>query len=85
MKHPEVPVCLSIFADGRLIGQAVANRYRNILAAARYGSGRHGFMFMPPVGVSFEPRSISVRRSIDSTALAASAGRDNRAAVSRTR
>ena len=48
--HPEAPVCLDIFADGRLIGQTLANRYREDLARAGLGSGRHGFEFRLPRG-----------------------------------
>ncbi len=33
--HPEAPVCLDIYAGGRLIGQVLANRYREDLAASR--------------------------------------------------
>ncbi len=41
--HPEAPVCLDIYAGGRLIGQALANRYREdlkrpVLAAAATAS-----------------------------------------------
>ncbi len=42
---PEMPVCLDIYAGGRLIGQALANRYREDLAKANLGSGRHGYVF----------------------------------------
>ncbi len=30
--HPDAPVCLDIYADGKLIGQVLANRYRKELA-----------------------------------------------------
>ena len=30
-EHPEAPVCLDIFAGGELIGQVLANRYREDL------------------------------------------------------
>ena len=30
MEHPEAPVCLDIYTSGRLIGQVLANRYREI-------------------------------------------------------
>ena len=33
--HPEAPVCLDIYAGGRLIGQVLANRYREDLRASR--------------------------------------------------
>ncbi len=40
---PEAPVCLDIYAGGKLLGQALANLYREDLAAAGLGSGRHAF------------------------------------------
>jgi hypothetical protein len=45
--HPEAPVCLDIYADSGLIGQTVANQYREDLEQAGLGSGRHGFTFTP--------------------------------------
>ena len=48
--HPEAPVCLDIYAGGRLIGQTLANRYRADLERAGLGSGRHSFAFTPPPG-----------------------------------
>ena len=53
--HPEAPVCLDIYAAGRLIGRVLANRYREDLERAGLGSGRHSFSFAPPAGVSFAP------------------------------
>jgi Hint domain-containing protein len=67
--HPEAPVCLDVFAGGRLIGQVLANRYREDLEQASIGSGRHSFTFTPPNGLIFNPRTIEVRRSADGTAL----------------
>jgi hypothetical protein len=69
-EYPEAPVCLDIFAGGRLIGQALANRFRDDLAHAGLGSGKHGFEFIPPPGFAFAPSAIEVRRSIDGTGLA---------------
>ena len=48
--HPEAPVCLDIYADGRLIGQVLANRYRADLAPTGIGGGHHSFAFAPPAG-----------------------------------
>ncbi|HEY0909633.1 MAG TPA: Hint domain-containing protein [Bradyrhizobium sp.] len=73
-EYPEAPVCLDIFADGRLIGQTLANRFRDDLAQAGIGSGRHGFEFVPPLGLVFAASSIEVRRSIDGARLALSIG-----------
>jgi hypothetical protein len=67
--HPEAPVCLDVFAGGRLIGQVLANRYREDLEQASIGSGRQSFTFTPPDGLIFNPRTIEVRRSADGTAL----------------
>ena len=67
--HPEAPVCLDVFADGQLIGQVLANRYRDDLQRAGLGSGRHGFEFTPPPGLAFAPGAVDVRRSLDGAAL----------------
>ena len=67
--HPEAPVCLDIFAGGRLIGQTLANAYRCDLEQAGLGSGRHSFTFTPPAGLAFAPDDVEVRRSLDGAAL----------------
>jgi hypothetical protein len=67
--HPEAPVCLDIYADSILIGRTLANRYREDLAHAELGSGRHGFEFVPPAGLTFAARSIEVRRALDGARL----------------
>jgi ELWxxDGT repeat protein len=67
--YSEAPVCLDILASGRLIGQTLANRYREDLERAGIGSGRHSFEFTPPVGFSFVADGLKVRRSLDGTAL----------------
>jgi hypothetical protein len=71
--HPEAAVCLDIFADGRLIGQVLANRYRQDLERAGIGSGRHAFRFKPPAGLVFAHDAVEVRRSLDGAVLAAAA------------
>jgi hypothetical protein len=73
-EHPEAPVCLDIYAGGRLIGRTLANRYREDLAKANLGSGRHGFVFRSPAGVTFAPGTAEVRRSHDGQALGYSKG-----------
>jgi len=70
--HPEAPVCLDIYAGGRLIGQVLANEHRADLEQAGMGSGRHSFAFMP-AGVLFTPDAIEVRRSLDGAPLPPSA------------
>jgi hypothetical protein len=65
--HPDAPVCLDIFAGGRLIGQVLANNYRADLEQAGIGTGFHSFAFAPPGGPSLE--NLEVRRSLDGTLL----------------
>ena len=69
IEHPEAPVCLDIYAGGRLIGQVLANRYREDLAKAGLGSGRHGFVFTPPTGLIISSDNVQVRRSLDGRVL----------------
>jgi hypothetical protein len=71
--HPEAPVCLNIYARGRLIGQTLANRYRADLQRAGIGSGYHSFNFTPPAGLAFALNALEVRRSFDRAVLPASA------------
>jgi hypothetical protein len=67
------PVCLDIFAAGVLIGQVLANRYRQDLKQAGIGNGHHGFAFAPPPGAAFAFDTVEVRRSFDGQRLARSA------------
>lgn len=78
--HPEAPVCLDIYADGKLIGQTLANRYRADLKAAGLGSGHHSFSFAVPDGPILWPAEIEVRRSLDGSALPRAGDRRSRAA-----
>jgi hypothetical protein len=80
--HPEAPVCVDIYAGGVLIGRALANQYRQDLEFDGLGSGRHGFVFTPPLGLRFTPDAIEVRRSHDGTALEFSAETGRRIAAS---
>jgi VCBS repeat-containing protein len=66
---PEAAVCLDILADGKLIGQVLANAYREDLKAAGLGSGRHAFVFAAPAGLVFAPDTVEVRRSLDGAGL----------------
>ena len=70
--YPEAPVCLDVYVGGRLIGQTLANHYREDLKHAGIGSGHHSFAFMPPAGIVFIPDAMEVRRSIDGAALSLS-------------
>ena len=63
--HPDAPVCLDFYADGRLIGRTLANRYREDLAAAGIGDGRHSFVFVPPDGMRLAAGSVEVVRTLD--------------------
>ncbi len=65
VEYPEAPVCLDIFVGDRMIGQTLANRYREDLERARLGSGRHSFEFILPAGLRFTPDEVEVRRSLD--------------------
>ena len=53
---PEAPVCLDIFVGGRFLGEVLANRFREDLAAAGLGSGRHAFRFELPAGQTIGDR-----------------------------
>ena len=72
-EHPEAPVCLDVRVGGQLIGQVLANRYREDLQRAGLGSGHHGFELALPAGLAVAPTSVEVRRSLDGVALAFSA------------
>ena len=70
--HPEAPVCLNIYVGGRLIGQVLADRYRDDLERAGIGSGCHSFAFAAPAGVAFVTATLDVRRSLDGALLSLS-------------
>jgi hypothetical protein len=71
-EHPEAPVCLDIFVRDRMIGQTLANRYREDLERAGLGSGRHSFRFVPPKGADTSIDVIQIRRSLDGVTIASS-------------
>ena len=68
-EHPEAPVCLDVYAGGRLVGQVLADRYREDLEREGPGSGRHSFEFTLPHELAFVPDQVEVRRSLDGIAL----------------
>jgi len=76
---PEVPVCLDIYAGGRLLGQTLANVFSANLVAAGLGSGHHGFRFALPEGFLLTGEPIEVRRSSDGAQLPGAS--DRRAAA----
>jgi hypothetical protein len=78
--HPEAPVCLDIVAGGRLLGQVLANRYREDLERAGIGGGCHSFVFTPLAGIAFAPDRVEVCRSLDGALLACGASRPTRVA-----
>ncbi len=69
LDHPEVPVCLDICAGGQLIGQVLANCYREDLVQTGIGSGRHSFAFTLPQAPTYAFEELEVRRSLDGVAL----------------
>jgi hypothetical protein len=71
--HPEAPVCLDIYMGGQLLGQVLANRNRDDLAKAGLASGRYGFVFRPPAGMTLTAGAVEVRRSHDGAVLLAAA------------
>jgi autotransporter-associated beta strand protein len=73
VEHPEAPVCLDIYAGGRLIGQVLANRHRDDLKRAGIGSGAHSFLFRTLPGTVSATDQVEVRRSLDGKALPRSA------------
>lgn len=60
------PVCLDVLLSGRLAGRVLANRMREDLRRAGYGTGRHGFEFTLPPGAG----APVVRRAADGAPLA---------------
>jgi hypothetical protein len=67
---PEIPICLDIYLGDRLIGQTLANRYREDLEQAGLGSGRHSFTFVVAPGDGILSEAIQVRRSLDGAKIA---------------
>ncbi|MDI4235880.1 hypothetical protein OZ411_24010 [Bradyrhizobium sp. Arg237L] len=45
--HPEIPLRVELYFDGRLVGSVLADRYRQDLENANLGSGNHSFQFKP--------------------------------------
>jgi hypothetical protein len=61
VQHPEIPVTLGIYFDNNLEAQVVADRYRRDLEAASFGSGHHGFEFVPSHELFFSSEVIEVK------------------------
>ena len=66
--------------SAKVIGQTLANRYREDLEQAGLGSGRHSFEFIRPAGIALAQANVEVRRLLDGAALDCSA--DARQALS---
>ena len=66
---PDQPSCLEAVCGGRVLGRALANLYREDLAAARIGGGSHGFRIALPAEAA--GRRITIRRAADRQPLAA--------------
>jgi hypothetical protein len=67
--RPEVPVCLDVLVDGQVIGQTLANIYREDLAKAGFSSGRHSFEFSLDAAIVSARQSVTVQRLADGVAL----------------
>ncbi|MDE2334045.1 MAG: Hint domain-containing protein [Rhodospirillales bacterium] len=72
LANPAHGVVLEAFVGGQRIGASVANWWRPDLARAGYGTGHHGFEFVPPDGIA--AADIVFRRAADGAPLAAHAG-----------
>ena len=66
-------MCLDIFVGDRLIGQVLANLYREDLEHAGIGTGRHAFAFSPAQKINAALDTVEVRRSLDGALLSQSA------------
>jgi hypothetical protein len=64
-----VPVCIDILVDGKVVGQTLANIYREDLAQAGLGSGCHSFVCTLQTAIDPEWQTVSIRRSSDRVAL----------------
>jgi hypothetical protein len=58
--HPEIPLRVELYFDGRLAGSVLADRYRQDLESANLGSGNHGFEFKPDQHVFLAAELIEV-------------------------
>ncbi len=79
--RPDQPICVDVFAGGRFVGTAMADRYREDLKAAGIGRGRHGFALWLPAAI--DPATITVRCSIADVTLPRS--RNARASLKKAR
>lgn len=68
MSYPDVPVCLDVFTDGRVVGITFANQYRCDLDEAGIGDGHHAFRAQI-AGMVGATMIIGIRRSADGQLL----------------
>jgi len=69
-EFPDAPVVLRILDNGATIARVIADRYREDLAQAGVGDGRHSFSFVVPGGLSPDRQHlIEVVRAEDGTKL----------------
>jgi hypothetical protein len=66
----DAPVSLRMLDHGIVIGQVLADRYREDLQQAGIGDGRHGFSLIVPGGLSpLVPHAIQIQRVCDGQPL----------------
>ena len=58
-ERPNEPVWVRVYFQGRLVGEGLADRYREDLVAAGKGNGRHGYRV--PIGVIGKRGRLSVK------------------------
>jgi hypothetical protein len=61
VRHPEIPVELTVYFDQKSVGQTVADQYRHDLEQANLGSGRHGFEFVPEKTLFLAAKVVEVK------------------------
>jgi glycosyltransferase involved in cell wall biosynthesis len=67
---PDEPVRLRILADGRVLGEVIANQHRADLQEAGFGDGNHGFSLSVEGGLPPEKGvRIAIERAADDAAL----------------
>ncbi|MCC8973036.1 hypothetical protein [Bradyrhizobium brasilense] len=60
-QHPDKRVAIDIYFNGNLVGEVVADEFRNDLLKLNEGDGHHAFVFVPPSGSYQPPLQIEVR------------------------
>ncbi len=60
-QHPDLPVLVGLYIDGKLASETLANRFRPELIKAGVGNGHHGFAFALPTGAHKSINSLEVR------------------------